>query len=439
MKVKLLIISVLCSASLVMCRPLPDTPEQLLARIPLIDSVKRLDNDSLSNFVATYELWFRMPIDHQHPGLGSFPLRAYYSHRGFDRPMVAVIDGYKMYTWRANELTKILDANQLTIEHRFFKPSCPPDSIPWAYLTVRQAAADQHAIIQQFKQFYKQKWVSTGISKSGQTTIYHRWLYPADVDVSVPYVAPLNFSSQDPRIYTFLDQVGTPLARQKIRDFQLALFQNKSQLLPMFARLAEEKGWTFGMGLERAYDLSVLEYPFSFWQWGHDPERIPTLPATPEALFAEFQHVNPFTFFEDKSVEDVRPFFFQAMTEVGMYGYRIEPFRQYLRDTADVLFDFTMPRGWPARMNPETMLAVDRWVRTQGHNMLYIYGENDPWSATAVTLEPGTNAVKMVNPGGSHSTRIKSFPPAMRDSILTVLGQWLQMDLSSQMSVNTSN
>lgn len=429
----------MASAALVLaaqsCKPRTYTAEEVLSSILIIDSLKMIENDSTSNFTSTYEVWFRMPIDHQNPSLGYFPLRAFYSHRDFERPMVAVLDGYTMYTSKCNELTRIIDGNQLTIEHRFFANSRPADSIPWAYLNVKQAAADQHDIIQAFRKFYRGKWVSTGISKSGQTTIFHRSIYPQDVEASVPYVAPLNFSNQDPRVYEFLKTVGNKEDRDKIYAYQIALFKNKKKILPLFEQLATEKGWEFKMGLDRAYDLSVLEYAFSFWQWGTKAELIPDPKAKPEVLFAHLKQANPFTFFEEKSIENVRPFFFQSMTEVGMYGYEVEPFKQYLSDTADVLFDFTMPPGWQAKFNPETMLAVDRWVKNEGNNMLYIYGEYDAWSATAVELTTKTNAVKMVNPKGCHRTRIKSFPQQMQDSIYTVLELWLDVDLDSLKSV----
>lgn len=412
------------------CQKMPSTVDEMLPQIEIIDSLKLIENDTTSNFECTYELWFRMPIDHNNPKLGTFPLRAYFSHRGFDRPMVVVIDGYTMYTSSAYELSKILDANQLTIEHRFFSNSRPADSIPWSYLTVKQAAADEHEVIQAFRRYYKQKWLSTGISKSGQTTIYHRSLYPNDVNVSVPYVAPLNFSNHDSRVYDFLANVGTKDDRQKVYNYQVALFRNKPQILPMFEQLASQNNWNFKMGTSRAYDLCVLEYAFAFWQWGISPVLIPNVDAKPEELFEHLKVVDPFSFFEENEIDKIRPFFFQAMTEIGMYGYNPAPFKEFLLDTTEIIFDFTMPEGWRANMNPETMLAVDKWVKEEGNYMLYIYGQYDSWSSTAVNITNKTNAVKMVNPQGCHTTRISSFPPHMRDSIYTVLEKWMKVDLS---------
>lgn len=402
--------------------------EQVLKSIPIVDSFRVINNDPL--FKSTYEVWFRVPLDHNNPNSPSFPLRAYYSHRSFTRPMVVVIDGYTMYTPRSNEITRILGANQLTIEHRFFSRSRPKDSIPWSYLNIRQAAADAHLIISHFKPHYQTKWVSTGISKSGQATIFHRRFYPNDVDVSVPYVAPLNFSYEDKRVYDFLNKVGSSECRKKIREFQLALFKQKNKLLPKLDSLSRQKNWQFSMGLSRAYDLSVLEYEFAFWQWGFSCKDIPKPGSSVSMLFEHWETVNPFTFFEEKEIEKVRPFFFQAMTQIGMYGYNIEPFKRYLPDKENITFGFTLPKGYVPNFDSSAMLDVYRWVKDSGNYILYIYGENDAWSSTAV--EPGskTNAVKMVCPGGSHSTRIIDFPKPLRDSVYQTLERWLEIPIN---------
>lgn len=408
----------------------PQNPiaEQVLKSIPIVDSFKVISNDPF--FQSTYEVWFSVPLDHKNPKGERFPLRAYYSHRSFTRPMVVVIDGYTMYTSRANELTRILEANQLTIEHRFFSKSRPKDSIPWNYLNIRQAAADAHTVISAFKPHYQNKWISTGISKSGQATIFHRRFYPNDVDVSVPYVAPLNFSSEDKRVYEFLSRVGTSECRNKIRQFQYALFKNKKALLPKLDSLAKRKNWEFSLGINRVYDLSALEYEFAFWQWGFNCNSIPEANSSINRLFKHWAEVNPFTFFEDKEIEKVRPFFYQSLSEIGMYGYNIEPFRNYLPDKRNITFEFTLPKGHTVKFDSTAMFDVYRWIRDSGNYILYIYGETDAWSATAVDPGTKTNAVKMVCPAGSHKTRIKDFPKPLRDSIYLTLEKWLDIQVN---------
>lgn len=403
--------------------------KDILLSISSIDSLKRIDGDSL--FLETWELWFSQPIDHNNPKSERFPQRVIYNHKGFDKPMVIAIEGYKIFSLRAEEPTKLLDGNQINIEHRFFDRSRPKDSIPWKYLDIYQAATDQHKIIQAFKPFYNSKWVTTGISKGGQATIFHRFFYPNDVDVSIPYVAPLNFSSEDERVYSFLSNVSTAECREKIERIQRELFIRKERLMPLSQKFTDFKNYTFEFGLSRAYDLNVLEYSFAFWQWsGITCDQIPSADVDDMELFQHWVQVTPFDFFEDKSIDDVRPFFYQAMTEIGMYGYEFEPWQEFLSDTTNITFDFTMPKGHRVVFNPESMQRINEWIQSEGNYMLYIYGEYDPWSATAVVPSPKTKSAIFFNPAGDHTTRIYSFPETTRDSIYRVIEDWLGVTIS---------
>lgn len=382
-----------------------------------------------SQFKASYEILFTQPVDHKNPESQKFKQRVIYSHAGFDRPTVVILEGYSIYSGRKSELTKMLDANQIVIEHRFFDQS-RPDSIPWEYLTVWQAATDQHKIIKAFKDFYKGPFITTGISKGGQTTMYHKRFYPEDADVSVPYVAPLNFSYEEPRVYDFLEQVGSKECREKIYNFQLQLFENKEELMPMVKALSKENKWEFKMGIDRAFDLSILEYPFAFWQWGTPCESVPPSDAGVKALFNHWKKVGPITFFEENSIEKQRPFFYQSMTEVGMYGYKVEPFSEYLTDTTNIIFGFTMPEGVEYEYDFEAMKDVKEWLDKNGNNMLYLYGEFDPWSASAYRASEETNSVTLFNPGYHHGTRIRNLPDSLKDSVYVTLEKWLNMELN---------
>lgn len=152
-----------------------------------------------------YMLRIKQPLDHKDKSKGEFHQRVILTHQGYQQPTLMQTQGYELYKGK-NELEAALKANHLNIEHRYFGESVP-DSIQWKYLTLEQVTADLHKINQLFKPMYKNKWISTGISKGGQTTIFYRFFYPDDVDVSVPYVAPFNEGLEDRRIYTFLDTV----------------------------------------------------------------------------------------------------------------------------------------------------------------------------------------------------------------------------------------
>jgi len=404
-----------------------------LNEIPNV-SVEKIAGDT--TYTEYYEMWFTQPIDHENPELGSFKQRVLLGHHDLSKPMVVEIQGYNIWTEKAGELSKLIDANQLTIEHRYFKQS-RPDSLQWDKLTIRQAAADQHAVIQALKKIYQNKWISTGISKGGQTTIYHRFFYPNDVDVSVPYVAPMNLNREDKRIHQHLATVGSKDARKKVKDFQIACFENKDKLLVLLEELATKKKWEFSMGIEGALDLNILEYSFAFWQWGNTSQsEIPNSDANAEDLFKHLAKTSPFSFFEAKDIITQQPFFYQALTEIGMYSYQVAPFKKYINYDKDLTFDFTLPEGIDGTFNPESMIAVDQWLKTKADKMLFIYGEYDTWSATQVELKDNDKCQKFINPAGAHGTRIKSFPNEMQKEIVKTLETWLEMEIDEQKLIN---
>ena len=67
----------------------------------------------------------------------------------------------------------------------------------------------------------------------------------------------------------------------------------------MLLALAEERGWTFTRigGAETAYEMTVLEYEFAFWQWGQVPcDSIP-LEGTDEEIFSHLAQDRGFQIF----------------------------------------------------------------------------------------------------------------------------------------------
>jgi hypothetical protein len=172
-----------------------------------IKEIRVLKNEPA--FERVLEVMIEQPIDHRNPEGETFSQRVYISHVDPSRPVVLITAGYDTKYYYTSEITSALKCNQLMVEHRYFGRS-KPDSLQWNYLDTWQAASDLHRIVEMFKQLYPEPWISTGISKGGQTVMYHSYYYPGDVDVRVPYVAPLNFGVEDERIYSFLDQVGSP-------------------------------------------------------------------------------------------------------------------------------------------------------------------------------------------------------------------------------------
>lgn len=225
--------------------------QQKLGRISAITETRPLESTRFSEKYVTY---FTQPLDHRRPEKGSFRQRVIVSHVGFDRPTVIVTEGYgaayALNPKYREELSELLDANMIFVEYRYFLESTPEPK-DWQYLTAENSADDLHAVRNAFKSIYPGKWIATGISKGGQTTLLYRTFYPDDVDISVPYVAPLCYGAEDGRHEPFLRKVSTPEDRKRIEDFQLEVLKRKAALLPRFEKYCDEKGLKFVRPLKR--------------------------------------------------------------------------------------------------------------------------------------------------------------------------------------------
>jgi len=399
-----------------------------------IKSVKVIKCDTF--FLEKYLLKVEQAINHKKKNSPTFTQRVWVGFKGRTKPTVFITEGYigagagnPRYL---NELCTYLDANMVLIEHRYFAESTP-EPLDWKYHTIEQSANDHHHVNQLIKQVLTGKYISTGISKGGQTAMYYKYYFPDDVDVSVPYVAPLNFSIADKRINPFINNINGEECRIKIRDFQILCLQRQDKLMPSFNRLAESAGqhYTKAKGNDAAFEYIVLEYPFAFWQWGFIPcESIPDKNASDSTTLNHLLAVSPLDYFSDEGIEGMWPFFYQALTQIGYYDYDTTGMGQYFNSVHDLTFSFFNKLDTELRFKKKYMKRVDKFLKKNGNNMIYIYGEYDPWSAPAFVPVPGkTNALKVIKPGGSHITRIRNLPDDQKQMVLDQLENWLEIEV----------
>ncbi len=394
-----------------------------------ITEIKKISVDT--TYKEGYEIYITQPLDHKNPKSKTFTQRLYLSHLDFSKPMVLLTEGYAANRNYKFELTNILDANQIIVEHRYFGKSVP-DKLDWQYLTIEQAAADHHTIVELFKKLYKSKWINTGVSKGGETTLFHRYFYPDDVDASVPYVAPINLAQEDPRIYMFLNSVGTEECREKIKKFQRAFLAKRDEVRTLLMKDADQGQIRFAWDYDFVLEYMTLEYSFAFWQWGQTKcEDIPTPDASAEVLYNHMKESNPLYFFTEQAMKDFGPFFVQAYNEIGYYGYDLSSFKDLLTEINDGSNIMLVPEDAKINYDCSSLQNVNKWLQKHGNNILYIYGGNDTWNASSIQLTGETNAVKMVKKGGAHGTNIRNFEGEEKELIYSTLENWLGIDIKN--------
>lgn len=425
MRIRLLIASVAALLATA-CANNSMTLEERLATLQA-DTLFRIEADTMFSEAWEIRLW--QPVDHNNPDGPRFSQQVFLYFAGADRPVIVETEGYGARGGR-NELASLMNANLIRIEHRYFEES-RPDSAGWEYLTTWQAATDHHSIIELFKPVFSGRWATTGVSKGGQTVMFHRYYYPEDVDVSVPYVAPLNFGPEDDRMKPFLENVGTAECRERVFSFQKMALEKFDQLFPLFLKYAEEREWTFDRvgGPETAYEMTVLEYEFAFWQWGRVPcDSIP-MDGSDEKVFRHLASLGDPRYFADQGLAYFEPFFYQAMTEIGYYGYDFDRFAgllKHARNLEQPEFQFSAPQGTEYVYDYEFGQKVAEFIREEAGHFIFLYGEYDPWSATAADPGDNGNCLKVVRKGGSHGTRIRNLPDESREEVISLLEEWLE-------------
>ena len=372
-------------------------------------------------FVEAFDLRLVQPLDHRDPSAGSFKQRIRVEHRGFDRPVVLVTEGYTLGGGQASELAELLRANQIRVEHRYVGHSAPADP-DWQYLTVEQSSGDYHRVLGLMREIYPGPWIAAGWSKGGQTALFYRMHYPDDVVATVAYDAPAPMTLEDPRIDAHFVKVGTVECRQRIENFQRLALARKNVLLSSFNWYAKGKGWSFSIGDDVAFEYTVLEFPFSFWQYSEaDCEALPGPGADDEAVLDKLVEIVDAGWFSDASLDS--PSFHQFCTELGFYGYVEDPLDDLLTQEDYPLCIFA-PNWSPADFDPRPMQELDQWLRNEADRVMSIYGGIDPWSAPAIAVG-GNDQVQLWKRDGNHFTYIRSLSEADQAVARAALARWL--------------
>ncbi|MDL2265740.1 aminopeptidase [Parabacteroides sp. OttesenSCG-928-G07] len=405
--------------------------QELKEKLESLSGISQIETLNSADFSEKYLVRISQAIDPKDPSAGTFTQRVVVCHVGFDRPTVIVTEGYggayAQSSHYRDELSKLFNTNIIHVEHRYFLESTP-EALNWDYLTAENSAYDLHHVTTTFKQVYPEKWISTGISKGGQTVMIYRSFFPDDVDISVPYVAPLCWGVEDGRHEVFLKKVGTKSERKQILNFQKEVLKRRNTMVPMLESFCKEKELTFRVPIEEVLDYCVLEYDFAFWQWGSNVNTIPSIKAEDKELFDHLMKISGPDYFADE--QPLGSFFVQAARELGYYGYNTKPFKKLLsiNGSDGYLTRIMLPESAKnTKFNQSLYYKIYNYLKYNDPKMLFIYGEIDPWSAPMAPRFKGRkNTQFYIQPRGSHSSRISNMPDETKDKIIVQITAWLE-------------
>lgn len=175
--------------------------------------------------------------------------------------------------------------------------------------------------------------------------MFYRSYFPDDVDISVPYVAPLNKGVEDGRHEKFLQYQVSTKETDKGARFPVAPLQAKAALLPMFEKYCNDKKYVFNAPLAEILITLYSNTPLLFWQWGEDINKIPAREADDKTVFDYWINMCEPDYFTNYNA--TASFDVQAARELGYYGYYTKPFKKYLsiKTAKGYLKKLMVPRG----------------------------------------------------------------------------------------------
>lgn len=414
----------------------PAAPASVVVRDDLLDKLTAIPgltvvSESQPAGYRFFVLSFTQPVDHRHPRRGTFEQRLTLLHRSADAPVVLYTGGYGLPvnpTASRTEPTQLVDGNQVSVEHRFFRSSRPAPA-DWDDLTIWQEATDEHRIVQALKTVYSGRWIQTGASKGGMTSVYHRRFYPGDVDGVVAYVAPNDPRNPQDHLYdSFFARVGSASCRAALDGVQREALKRRARMVALLEADAARNGYTFARTLgsaDRSFEMTILDTVWAFWQYSTEADcaAVPPVTATDEELYAWIDGVAFFGFYTDQGLDYYTPYYYQAATQLGWPDLEFRHLRGLVRHRGLYQPNSVLPAELRSRHDPGPMLDVDHWVRTRSERILFVYGENDPWSAERFTPSRRDSAL-YVAPGANHGANIARLSEADRAAATDTLRRW---------------
>ena len=407
------------------------------------DNVIYVDSSAFKEY---YKVNIPMLIDHNDLSKGTYLNRILVGFNDKSSAVVMESGPYGFYPFQEKvtyktELTELLNANQIIVEHRYFGKSIP-DSTSFHYLTYKQVSDDFHYIRKTLNAIFPDKWLATGHSKGGDAVFAYKYYYPEDVDATVAYGISTTLEAEDSRFQNFIIEKRKTEDGRKIFQDQLYLLKNKKRLLPAFVNFNNQvqKLLNINYGAydaETMYDYSVLDFEVLFWQsYGNyeifkkqlesNNKELLENGITPDPSLKTLQ--DKLVYFLDLSSLDkrYRAHYYQAFTEGGYYGYDEKPFLKYLKNKKYPLSIFAAQK---TVFDPAFRVAQQEWAATKMEHFMLVIADTDPWGICCPIQFPADkDNHKLILKNSDHSAHLKDFDEVTRIAAIQKLKSWINAD-----------
>ena len=432
--------------------------EAALKAIPGVTDLKCFNN---VNMGTTYFFNFEQDIDHKNPSLGKFKQQVLLKYVGKDAHTVLHTEGYALAgepDKNVNRLDSVnppymvhtYETNCVIVEHRYHGWSLPEGyTNSFKYLNTWQQSTDLHCIVTALKAsgLFPKKWVSTGVSKNGETTAFYAYHYPNEMDAYVPFCGPYLTSLTDPRVGDYmLNAADLKPELEKIKAAFRHVASNEQLRNELLARFIKDFP---AIAKDKTADQLYIDFIASIYTYLYDKEAyvhvskwrdyIPTANSTVEQFYW-FLMANADTQYPDDTPQEQAarhamkvndshrlltdrhlitrsndsndaaqrfdPYTVQTCIDMGNYVYNYSWLKDLL--TADQWKKlgkvvFTPEQFGVTYDGGKFIKEFLKGMETTPCKMLFVYGSADPWTGAALPDPANPNVQKLIVYLGTHT------------------------------------
>jgi hypothetical protein len=413
--------------SIVSCTDIFDNPvvyapfDQVLTETEIFTDIKENPDTAAMkkkekgelDYQSQYSMFITQPVNHDQPDGDKFKQKVCILFRDYDRPTIMVTEGYKWFNFKdIEDIGTNLNANMVHVEHRNFGESFNQDKGKWVYETSAQASADLHAVYQALKPIFKGKWMSTGTSKSGESSMEYAYYYPNDMDLAAAFCSPFNFSLLDKRYGDYLfNEVGTEEERDMMKKGIRTAFENGEEgLYQKVCERIKQKGEAVPVFPTYVYNtISAFYNVFQYSPPSQHKEKLEAILKDEESLVKAI--IEEFNF-------DLTPFVYtyyvECAKEQGFPDFGYDYFPDQLEGTgfkAEDVLKYELHEEDRSLLeqfdNSVSVDMCDNFFMNSTKPLLFFYSHDDPWAA-GKPEKIGANAKLVINPIGVHSPQINN-------------------------------
>ena len=420
---------------------------EVVAALKSIKNVEDLKPFMNVNLGQCYYFNYNQLVDHNDPSKGTFKQQVVLSFVGKDAPTLLHTEGYnltgitKVYnnTNRFDSISapyllgalskdngkKGFDLNCVQVEYRYHGFSLPEwDADSFKYLSAEQQSEDLHAIVTDLKEALitgDGKWLSTGLSKNGVTSAQYAYFDEKygwnDIDVYVPFVAPITTQVQDPRVGNYMITKSAKDALPLLEKVYKKLVNDPDvaqATIDAYAKKLKEQGAelhkdsAYLITIDRTFSnlFSLMSYgDFDTWT-----KLIPLEDDKPET-YAKFFMLDANSEAIYRKTAKARgplrkrrdPFEMQIFIDQGNRGFDYTWILdgKLLSDSDKKFFKDEMEKSIKSK-TIDLQVKVLKNLETTKKKLIFVYGEDDPWTGAAIPDPTNPNVKKYIVPHGTH-------------------------------------